>query len=144
MKKTLVLLLCLFVFGCGQKATTSQENKELSEKETIQRMQNMWKEDIDLLAIKYGMDSDKMLNIISDYEALTFGHSITRMLYNFNYKSDNFARKSSSPQKETRPKPEIVDITTAIDRISIKYQISKEIIVNIILDLKSIEHSGTD
>ncbi|MDO8662906.1 MAG: hypothetical protein Q7K98_06785 [Candidatus Omnitrophota bacterium] len=127
MKKLLVLLLCLFVIGCEQKSVQTQtgaveENLEI---------ENMLNEDTELLAIKYGVDSNTLVGVISDYEELTKGFSLTKAKTNIS--------KNVDKEQTATTKLQIMNIQTAIETVSNKYQISKEKIANILIDNKMME-----
>jgi hypothetical protein len=117
MKKLLVLLLCLIVCGCEQKPLEKKEEK----RGLSPTLLNTLNEDLELLAVKYSIGCDTLLGIINDYEKLTRGYSLTRL-----YGTDK--------KKEVSPKAEIVNIRTAIDTISNKYQIPKATIGSILID----------
>jgi len=129
MKKLLVLLLCLFVIGCEQKSVKTQTEKEEGNLE----WENMLNEDIELLAVKYGIDSNTLVGVISDYEELTQGFSLAKEMKNIS--------NNAKEEKTTASKPQILNIQTAIETVSNKYQIPKEKIVSIIIDKKMIENS---
>lgn len=80
MKKLIVLLFCFlfFVFGCDQKSTESLKEKS----NNYLKMENMLNEDIELLAFKYNIDTKKLLDIVADYEELTTGTSLTKLINN--------------------------------------------------------------
>ncbi|MCX6555478.1 MAG: hypothetical protein NTZ12_10805 [Candidatus Aminicenantes bacterium] len=120
MKKLLVLLLCLIVLGCDKKPVKNQEK----EKKQSQRMINLVNEDTELLAIKYSIDKNMLLNVIGDYENLTQGFSFS-----------NLHRKDMAlEEKFNSAKLEIVSVQAAIEIVSNKYQLSKEKIASILIE----------
>lgn len=125
MKKLIVLLLCLFCFGCEQKSI--KPPSKLEDRETELLMNNSVNENIELLAVKYGVDIKTLEGVIGDYEVLTQGFSITEM-YNISDKTNE--------AKATTLKPQIVSIHVAIEEVSTKYQIPKEKVGNILIDNK--------
>ncbi|MDO8748509.1 MAG: hypothetical protein Q7J72_05275 [Candidatus Omnitrophota bacterium] len=133
MKKLTVLLLCLFCFGCEQKSIKPPSKLEDREAELL--MKNSLNENIELLAVKYGVDTKTLEGVIGDYEELTQGISITRAMHNIADKTNE--------EKATTLKPQIVSIQVAIEAVSNKYQIPKEKVGNILIDNKMMmQYSG--
>ena len=129
MKKLIVLLLCLFILGCEQKSV--KPPPKLEDREADLLMKNSLNENIELLAVKYGVDTKTLEGIVGNYEELTQGVSITREMYNILDKTNE--------EKVTTLKPQIVSIQDAIEAVSSRYQISKEKVVSILIDKKKME-----
>ena len=126
MKKRIILILCLFLLGCEQKPTPGLQ---IDAKVTQQSI-NSLNESVELLAVKYGIDSKVIVNIIGDYEEMTLGFSVTRLMHDA---SHNIVPKESEIK--------IVDIPTALEIVSNKYQVPKEKVASMLIDNKMIESS---
>jgi len=114
----------------GEKNTPKAEKEEIS-----LAMSNMLNEGLELLAIKYNLSIKVLVEVISEYEQLTTGYSFTNVVYGIN-KSDN-----NKGEKETISKTQIVNIQTAVETVSNKYQIPKDKFANILIDKKILEEA---
>lgn len=136
MRKVLILLLISLVLGCGDsKKIKEKKTADIKEQvRTEQAIKNELEEDILLLAMKYEMSEEQLAKILIDYEKMAQEFSMTEDLkgYTSNYKP------KVSPEKE------LVDVSTALNRISEKYGISKKTLSTIILERKMLTVNSKD
>ena len=118
-----IIVMCLVLatlIGCGDSGKAEKDARE--EKIWKQIYKNMDSEEIVLLSIKYAIDEQLLKHIISEYENMVFGYSFT---------------DQESPIPENLP--EVVSVSNAIEELSAKYNVSKQILSQIIIELIMME-----
>ena len=139
-KIIVVVFSILLILGCGD-SKKAEERKAEQVKEKIRAYQfkkNIMREGVLLLAIKYEISEDQLMEIIIDYEKMIQGFSVTEVLKGFTDKDGPKDRPKVSMQGE------LVDVSTALNRISEKYGISKKTLSTIILERKMLEVRSKD
>jgi len=123
------LVLLVIIFGPGidrwrsilhKKSSTEQENHD-----TKILLENIMTGPLQLLACKYEIQKDLLMQIIVEYEKLT-GFPSASSLFLTGSKDLNFKN--------------LVSVDSALDTISQKYQIDKKILSSIIIEFKMMEH----
>ena len=129
--------LIMMVWGCGD----SKKIKEAKQAEEKQRQgkidKNKNEEDIVLLSIKYEIEQERLEQIISEYEKMVLGFSIVEMF-------KKMKKRESIENIELSSNEEIVDVPTALNRVSEKYGISKKVLATLIIERRIILSSSKD
>lgn len=122
----MVLLLCVLT-GCGDNGKAKEKSAKDAREEKIwaQMTKNGDMEKISLLGIKYGIDEQVLKSILSEYEIMVFGQSFIDLELPI---PDNL--------------PTVVSISSAIEKLSIKYSVSKEVLSQIIIELRMMEKAN--
>lgn len=122
----MVLLLCALT-GCGDSDKAKEKSAKDTREEKIwaQMTKNGDMEKISLLGIKYGIDEQLLKSILSEYEIMVFGQSFIDL---------------ELPIPENLPT--VVSISSAIEKLSIKYSVSKEVLSQIIIELRMMEKAN--
>jgi hypothetical protein len=120
-----LVIISLIVGGIGYYIYRDNRKNEVEAKklEKINKdvYQILYNETYTLLSLKYNVDKDKVYNLINEYEILVLGFPDDLAHFKFDYNEKT------------------VEASTAIDNLSKKYGIPKEIIANIIFDQKVLE-----
>jgi hypothetical protein len=135
-KKVLILLVIPLALGCSdsKKASQKKTNEIKWEIRTEQSRKNMTREDVLLLATKYEISEDQLTEILIDYEKMTQIFSMTEVL----------KAVTGKDKPKLSVEEELVDVSTALNRISEKYGISKKTLSTIILERKMVAVSSKD
>jgi phage antirepressor YoqD-like protein len=104
-----------------QVKVAADREKAAADRESEIRYQNRKGENGVLLAIKYGVKEEKLTEILYEYEMLTRGHS----------RVPSRARNAGNLINNNE-----IDVPTALDNLSKKYQIDKKTLVAILMDNK--------
>ena len=117
-----MVFILLMLFGCDD---TKKEKGKLDEQREIMM------EDITLLATKYGIEGEKLIKILDEYEVMAKGYSLIRIT-------------ESTPSKKESRKPKLTmekvrDVSETLDILSEKYNISKQKLSSIIIEEKMLK-----
>lgn len=123
MKKIFLLICIIFFLAACEKKQVNNVTQPITSIRKDQYMENVASEDLSLLAIKYGLEKKILIDIICEYEEKTMGFCLS--------KGHLF------PEDEIEP--DLLDIPSAIEQVSNKYQIKKEILAEILIDKKMLE-----
>lgn len=123
MKKIFLLICIMFLLTACEKKQVNNTSQPITSIRNNQYMQNVASEDLSLLAIEYGLDKKTLIDIICEYEEKTIGSCLS--------KGDLFS--------DDKTESDILDISSAIEQVSNKYQIKKEILAKILIDKKMLE-----
>lgn len=122
MKKCFLLICIIFFLAACEKKQVNNTFQEGIRHVNEQYAQNVISENFSLLAIKYGLDKKTLIDIVCQYEKMTSGSCWSKG--EINLFSDD---KTDS------------DVSSAIEQVSNKYQIKKEILAEILIDKKMLE-----
>jgi len=117
--KNLIFIYCLLALGCQKELDKTQKVKDVVEKE--QKHINYVNEKYELLSAKYGISAIYIFEIISEYEELTKGYSLCE-----------FETKKATLRNTDNKK--VIDIASAIEKISTQHGVAKDIIGKILID----------
>lgn len=126
MRIIIVAFTMIVLLGCDNVASTSKSSKISDEKSQIW-MENIMNEEVALLAIKYGIEKDQLNKILSEYDSMVSGYSMSNLFG----ENGNYSEESK--------KVELVSVSEAISHISSRHQIPKDKLAAIIIERKSME-----
>jgi hypothetical protein len=95
-------------------------------------VKNIMTEHIQLVASKYGLQTDLLIQVMADYEKKTQGYTLL-----FPY------ILGTEPNKEEPDFKNIVDVNSALDTLSQKYQMDKKLLSTVIIEIRCLEKRGT-
>lgn len=130
----LIVAVC-FVFGCGRNPSSDVKGKsESQDMEGLLLVENAMNETLELLAVKYSIDVEILVELLADYEQHTSGGSVTDFVY-IKYHPVKTHVKSVG----TRGGKPVLPISKALAELEKTYKIPQTTIAAILLDKNTIE-----
>lgn len=130
-KIIVVVFSILLILGCGDAKKDRKKGDKQEDATTEQWTKNFLTGDITLLAIKHDIAEDQLIKILDEYYRMTQGFSTIEFM-------SSFESKKEGTKLETRI-GEVTSVSDALNRLSDKYNISKQILSSIIFDKRMLE-----
>jgi len=130
-KIIIVVFSILLILGCGDAKKDRKKVDKQRDAMTEQWTKNILTGDITLLAIKHGIAEEQLIKILDEYYKMTQGFSMIEFMSSFPSKKEGVKLETGTG--------EVITISDALNRLSDKYNISKQILSSIIIDKKMLE-----
>lgn len=130
-KIIIVFFSILLILGCGDAKKDRKKVDKQRDAMTEQWTKNILTGDITLLAIKHGIAEEQLIKILDEYYKMTQGFSMVEFMSSFPSKKEGVKLETGTG--------EVITISDGLNRLSDKYNISKQILSSIIIDKKMLE-----